>query len=74
MSTPVTTCFQRLKTRNQVGDQAVSLEYLKLLDKNYKQVYDQMKINKHYNCLYYNSVEAHKKPDFYIDKLLNSLP
>ena len=74
MSTPVTTCFQRLQTRNQVGDHAVSLEYLKLLDKNYKQVYDQMKINKHYNCLYYNSVEAHKNPDFYIDKLLNSLP
>ena len=51
----MSTCFQRLQTRNQVGDHGVSLEYLKLLDKNYNEVYTQMEVNENYRCIYYNS-------------------
>ena len=66
MDTPPLTCFKRLQSRNQVGDEAVTLEYLELLDKNYKEVYHQMKANKDYYHLNYKS-------DYSIEQLLKAL-
>lgn len=58
MATPVSTCFSRLKLRNQVGDHAVSLDYLSLLDESYQQTYSQLEKNNHYSYLNYQPSDS----------------
>ena len=45
------TCFNRLKIRKQVGDEAITLSYLEHLDDNYKGVYEQMSSNPFYRSI-----------------------
>ena len=67
MNTSASTCFNRLQTRKQVGDEGVSLNYLELLNKNYTGIYTQVSKNPFYRCI--NLCEK-ESPELSIERIL----
>ena len=70
MNASASTCFNRLQSRKQVGDEGVSLNYLKLLDKNYMGIYAQVSKNPFYRCITLCEKES---PKLSIERVLTGI-
>lgn len=66
MDTPVTTCFERIQKRGQVGDNGVTFDYLELLNRSYSSVYSSLRGNPNYFYI-------KQKPEHSVNDLLNLL-
>lgn len=70
MNASASTCFNRLQSRKQVGDEGISLDYLKLLDKNYTGIYAQVSKNPFYRCITLCEKES---PNSSIERVLTGI-